>query len=55
MIKHKAPRLLAEERRRQILEILDQSGRVTIGDIVQKLAVSAVTARSDWMHYRPPA
>src|SRR5437764_13641530 len=47
MVKSKAPRLLAEERRRKILEIVDQTGRVTIGDIVKRLSVSAVTARSD--------
>ena len=47
MVKYRAPRLLAEERRRKILEIVDQSGRVTIGDIVRRLSVSAVTARSD--------
>src|SRR6266567_4581934 len=47
MVKNRAPRLLAVERRRKILEIVDQSGRVTIGDIVRRLSVSAVTARSD--------
>jgi DeoR/GlpR family transcriptional regulator of sugar metabolism len=47
MVKIKAPRLLAEERRRKILEIVDRSGRVTIADIVKQLSVSAVTARSD--------
>src|SRR5215475_12704744 len=45
--KTKAPRLLAEERRRKILEIVGETGRVTINDIVKRLAVSAVTARSD--------
>ena len=47
MGKSKAPRLLAEERRRKILEIVDETGRVTIADVVKRLAVSAVTARSD--------
>src|SRR4051794_5843703 len=47
MHKDTPPRLLAEERRRKILEIVDRSGRVTVGDIVRKLSVSAVTARSD--------
>jgi DeoR family transcriptional regulator of aga operon len=47
MSKHKAPRLLAEERRRKILEIVDETGRITIGDVVKRLAVSAVTARGD--------
>jgi len=47
MAKNKTPRLLAEERRRKILEIVEHSGRVTVGDIVRGLSVSAVTARSD--------
>ncbi len=47
MVKIRAPRLLAEERRRKIVEIVEQSGRVTVGDIVNGLSVSAVTARSD--------
>jgi DeoR family transcriptional regulator of aga operon len=45
--KSRPPRLLAEERRRKILEIVDETGRVTIADVVRNLAVSAVTARSD--------
>jgi DeoR/GlpR family transcriptional regulator of sugar metabolism len=45
--KNKPPRLLAEERRRKILEIVDSTGRVTIADVVKVLAVSAVTARGD--------
>ena len=44
---HRPPRLLAEERRRKILEIVDETGRVTIADVVKRLAVSAVTARGD--------
>ena len=40
-------RLLAEERRQKIQEILEQSGRITIADIVAKYKVSAVTARAD--------
>jgi DeoR family transcriptional regulator of aga operon len=40
-------RLLAEERRRKILEIVDESGRVTVADVVSRLSVSAVTARGD--------
>jgi DeoR family transcriptional regulator of aga operon len=47
MGKTKAPRLLSEERRRKILEIVDETGRVTISDVVKRLAVSAVTARGD--------
>ena len=47
MIKTKAPRLLAEERRRKILEMVEANGQVTIPDLVKRLAVSAVTARAD--------
>ena len=39
--------MLAEERRQRIQEIIDQSGRITIDDIVTKFRVSAVTARAD--------
>ncbi len=40
-------RLLAEERRRKILEMLDQNERVTVQDLVKRFDVSAVTIRSD--------
>jgi DeoR family transcriptional regulator, aga operon transcriptional repressor len=40
-------RLLVEERRRKILELVTQSGRITVMDIVQRFGVSAVTARTD--------
>jgi DeoR family transcriptional regulator, aga operon transcriptional repressor len=40
-------RLLAEGRRRKILELVEQAGQVTIHDVVNRFAVSAVTARSD--------
>lgn len=40
-------RLLAEGRRRKILELVENSGQVTIRDVVRRFAVSAVTARSD--------
>jgi DeoR family transcriptional regulator of aga operon len=43
----KPERLLAEERRRKILEILDRDKRVRVEDLVERFAVSAVTARSD--------
>ncbi len=43
----KPRRLLTEERRRQILVVLGQQGRVTIDEIVRQFGVSAVTARSD--------
>jgi DeoR/GlpR family transcriptional regulator of sugar metabolism len=40
-------RLLPEERRRRILEMLDQSECVTVSDLVERLGVSRVTARAD--------
>jgi DeoR/GlpR family transcriptional regulator of sugar metabolism len=43
----KKTRLLAEERRQKIREVLERDGRVTIDDIVGRFKVSAVTARSD--------
>ncbi len=47
MSKQKAERLLAEERRREILGVLGQNGRVTIHELVARFGVSAVTARAD--------
>ncbi len=43
----KAPRLLTEERRREIAGILEQQGRITVEEVKRKFGVSAVTARSD--------
>jgi DeoR family transcriptional regulator of aga operon len=43
----KPSRLLTEERRREILGVLEKSGRVTIDEVVKRFGVSAVTARSD--------
>ena len=43
----KQSRLLAEERRQKIREVLERDGRVTIEDIVARFKVSAVTARTD--------
>ena len=40
-------RLLAEERRQKIQEIIEQHGRITVDEIVSKFKVSAVTARAD--------
>jgi DeoR family transcriptional regulator of aga operon len=40
-------RLLVEERRRRILEILDRQERVTVEELVRRFGVSAVTIRSD--------
>lgn len=42
-----ATRLLAEERRRKILELLEKNGRVTVEQLTEKLSVSAVTVRAD--------
>jgi DeoR family transcriptional regulator of aga operon len=39
--------MLAEERRQKIQEIIEEKGRITIEEVVSKLSVSAVTARSD--------
>jgi DeoR family transcriptional regulator of aga operon len=41
------PRLLVEERRRRILERLEQQERVTVADLVRLFEVSAVTIRGD--------
>lgn len=40
-------RLLVEERRRQILDLVGGAGRITVADIVRRFGVSAVTARTD--------
>jgi DeoR family transcriptional regulator of aga operon len=40
-------RLLAEERRRKILDSIEQNGQITIPEVVKRFSVSAVTARSD--------
>ena len=47
MSKQKPERLLAEERRREILGVLGQNGKVTIHEVVKRFGVSAVTARGD--------
>lgn len=43
----KAPRLLTEERRREIVGLLSQQGRITVHEVKHKFGVSAVTARGD--------
>ncbi len=43
----KKPRLLVEERRRRILEILEAQERVTVEELVGRFEVSAVTIRGD--------
>ncbi|HEY7306050.1 MAG TPA: DeoR/GlpR family DNA-binding transcription regulator [Bryobacteraceae bacterium] len=47
MPNRKPTRLLAEERRREILGVLGQNGRVTVEEVVKRFGVSAVTARGD--------
>src|SRR5881409_3728029 len=41
------PRLLTEQRRRSLLDLVDQQGQVTVADMVKRFAISAVTVRSD--------
>ena len=43
----KAPRLLTEERRREIANLLEQQGRITVEEVRRRFSVSAVTARGD--------
>jgi len=40
-------RLLTEQRRRNLLDLIDQSGQVTVADMVKQFSISAVTARND--------
>jgi LacI family transcriptional regulator len=40
-------RLLAEQRRRKILELIEQKGQITVRELVARFAVSSVTARGD--------
>ena len=47
MAKQKPNRLLAEERRREILGLLGEQGRITVEEVVGRFGVSAVTARGD--------
>jgi len=47
MSKLKADRLLTEERRREILSLLSDAGRITVEEVVRRFGVSAVTARVD--------
>ena len=47
MPKQKPNRLLAEERRREILGVLGRNGRVTVDELVKRFGISAVTARGD--------
>jgi DeoR family transcriptional regulator, aga operon transcriptional repressor len=40
-------RLLTEQRRRNLLDLVDQQGQVTVADMVKRFSISAVTARTD--------
>src|SRR5215475_11937564 len=40
-------RLLAEQRRRKILEFVEQKGQITVRELATRFSVSAVTARGD--------
>ena len=40
-------RLLSEQRRRKILDLIEQKGQITVREIADKFSVSAVTARGD--------
>jgi DeoR family transcriptional regulator of aga operon len=40
-------RLLTEERRREIAEIVERQGRITVSEVRRLFGISAVTARSD--------
>jgi DeoR family transcriptional regulator, aga operon transcriptional repressor len=46
-MRNKQPRLLCEERRREILRLLDDQGRVTVDSLAGSFRVSAVTIRAD--------
>jgi DeoR family transcriptional regulator, aga operon transcriptional repressor len=43
----KNSRLLAEQRRRKIMDMIEEKGQVTVGDLVEKFSISAVTVRAD--------
>ncbi|MCC7237610.1 MAG: DeoR/GlpR transcriptional regulator [Bryobacterales bacterium] len=43
----KRPKLLLEERRRAIVEMVEARGRIMIADLVEHFGISAVTARAD--------
>ena len=45
--KTRSVRLLVEERRRRILELLDKQERATVEELVARFRVSAVTSRGD--------
>lgn len=47
MSKPKPNRLPAEERRREILGLLSQQGRITVEEVAKRFHISTVTARTD--------
>lgn len=47
MLKRRSEKLAAEERRREILSLLAQNGRITVEEVAHRFGVSAVTARTD--------
>ena len=46
-MRSKQTRLLSEERRREILEVLEEQGQVTVDSLAASFHVSAVTVRAD--------
>jgi len=46
-MRNKRPRLLSEERRREIMKLLEEQGRVTVDSLSDRFHISAVTIRSD--------
>src|SRR2546421_10113175 len=40
-------RLLTEQRRRSVLDLVDQEGQVTVADMARQFSISAVTVRND--------
>ena len=47
MMRIRDSRLLGEQRRRKILDVINQRGQITVREVVQRFDVSAVTARGD--------
>ncbi|MBS1851583.1 MAG: substrate-binding domain-containing protein [Acidobacteria bacterium] len=43
----KDSRLLAEQRRRKVLDLIEQKGQITVRELAARFSVSAVTARAD--------
>ena len=47
----KKPKLLIEERRRRILDMLNSQERVTVSDLVEAFGISAVPFGVTWMRW----